>query len=151
MKCSIGSVLDVLLTHIHKCKWVHTVRVKHSLCAAMLWFAKSYLCVHAAALFYSVLPGNTPQGFNALDCWVFYVLKSQSPRNFGSVNTQTDLHRSSSRHRRCREAHDLWHGPPGESTKKREKYLFVVLIMTLPVCCWSRKCLTSQETWSTLL
>lgn len=39
-----------------------------------------------------LLPGNAPQGLNALDCGIFYVLKGQAARNSGPVHGQTDLH-----------------------------------------------------------
>lgn len=76
-----------------------------------------YVCVYAG-LHCSALPGNAPQGFNALDCGVLYVLEGQTLRNFGPVHAQADLHRSGSRHRRRGEAHNLRHGPPGGSAKR---------------------------------
>lgn len=80
-----------------------------------------------------VLPCNAPQGFNALDRGVFYVLKGQTAGNLSTVHAQTDVHRSGSRHRRGRETHDFGRGPPGGRTR-RGIYQFT-LIWTLPTSC----------------
>lgn len=73
---------------------------------------------YAVLYFYAMLPGDAPQGFNALDCGILYVLKGEAPGYFGPIDAQTDLHQSGSRHRRSREAHNLRHGPPGGSTAR---------------------------------
>lgn len=115
-------------------------------CNLHLWKLSVQPCVwylyilHAMLYRVIVLPGNAPQGFNALDCRVFYVLKGQTPRNFGPIDSQTDLHCSCSCHRWCREAHNLRHSPPGGSTK-REIYSW--LWLWLPTRCCSGKSLTS--------
>lgn len=95
-------------------------------------------------LIFFMLPGNAPQGLNALYCGVFYVLKGQTSRNLGAVNTQTDLHWPRSSHRWSREAHNLWLGPPGEITKRE---IYSCLWLWLPTqCCSGRLHVTMRIT-----
>lgn len=72
-----------------------------------------------------LLPGDAPQGLNALDCGIFYVFKGQAARNSGPVDGQADLHWPGARHWWRGEAHDLWCCSPGGDTRKG--ILFCVL------------------------
>lgn len=93
-----------------------------------------------AALYGSALPGNAPQGFDALDRGVFDVLERQTSWNFGPVHTQTDLHWPRSHHWWCRETHNLRHGPPVGKTKGG---IYSCLWLWLPAYCCRGKSLTS--------
>lgn len=44
------------------------------------------------------LPGDAPQGLDALDCGILDVLKGQAAGNSGPVDGQTDLHCAGAAH-----------------------------------------------------
>lgn len=84
-----------------------------------------------------LLPGDAPQGLNALDCGIFYVLKGQAARNSGPVHRQADLHRPGAGQWWRGEAYDLWRRPPGGDTTSCFSVLSVHLTLTSCPCRWN--------------